>query len=187
MFFQCFLLVSLFAVSGHATPPSGSPPGHSKPKPELLNVTATGAIKGTGAPANIAITLTDTFQGTDVNRKYREESGSFIANPDYPPAFKVSGNNRHQRLSYYYCDAGPHIDEQLKDGICDENPSDESGHDPLNYKILKIFGGIRDKKTGDIVFPTGSRWVISWKDTMATLIEGTLDMEVTLVTEWSNP
>ena len=143
------LIVGVLAVSGHAKKPP-SPPSQSKPEPVLLNVTAKGAIEGDGAPANIAITLSGIFQGTDANGEYRDESGSFIANPDYPPAFTVYGNNRHKRLSYYYCDSdeSPHSNT---DGICDD-----PDHDPLNYKNLRIYGGILDKNTGDIVFPKGS-------------------------------
>lgn len=172
-----FFIVGILAVSGHADKP-GSPPGLSKPKPELLHVIAKGAIFGQGAPANIAITFSDTFKGIDV-----DESGSFIANPDEPPAFTVSGNNRHKRLNYYYCDAATHESGQLKDGICD----DRDNHDFFNYKNLRISGGMLEKNTGHIVFPRGSTWRIYWKETMAQLIEGTLDEKVTLITKWSTP
>jgi hypothetical protein len=110
-----------------------------------------------------------------------DASGSCKANPDYPPAYKVSANNRHKRLSFYYCDSTG-IEHITKDGICADG-----NHTPWNYKNLRVSSGILDKNTGDIVFPKGSTGRISWKETMATLIEGTLDAEAKLVTEWSTP
>jgi hypothetical protein len=169
------LVMAILAVSVYAGKPP-SPPGRSKQKPVLVSVA--GAIVGIGAPTSIAIELSDTFQGTDVYGEYRDESGSFISNPDYPPSLRVSGPRKNKRLSYYYCDSTTPEHTTTEDGIC----NDES-HDPENYKRLLILGGTVEKETGDIVFPAGSAWRIGWKDIMGTLIEGTIDEEVRYAVE----
>lgn len=166
------LIMGILAVSGHAEKP-GSPPGQSKPKPkqEPILISVTGAIEGIGDPYEISVALVDTSFG--------DEAGSFIANPDYPPALKISGPGRHKRLSYYYCD---HPDHVASDVICDD-----TDHDPENYKCLTIiYEGRVEKKTERVVFPAGSRWGISWKKIMGTILEGTLAEDVTYeVLEWS--
>jgi len=166
-------ITGILAVSGHADKPD-SPPGLSKPKPkqEPILISVTGAIEGEGNPYEISVVLVDpSFDG---------EAGSFIANPDYPPALKVTGPGRHRRLRYYYCD---NPDHEGSGGIC-ENPS----HSPDNYKCLTIYNGILEKKTDKVIFPDGNRWAISWKKTMGVLIEGTLSMEVRYeVLKWGTP
>ncbi len=175
------LIMGILAVSVYADKPE-SPPGLSKkePKPEPVEIEVWGAIEGTGAPANIVIEFSETFKGIDVYGKKRDESGSFIANPDKPPAFKITGPGRHRSLKYYYCD---HTDHLSTDGICDNE-----AHNPQNYKSLTISNGRLVKKTEQVIFPAGSRWVIRWKKTMDVLVEGELDAEVTYeVLEWSTP
>ncbi len=174
------LIMGILAVSVYADPPE-SPPGQSKPKPkqEPILISVTGDIEGTGNPANIAIKFSETFQGIDVYGNDRDESGSFIANPDNPPALKITGPGRHRRLKYYYCDADTHPSETDICGV--------TGHDPDNYKCLTIiYEGRVEKKTERVVFPAGSRWVISWKKIMGTILEGTLAEDVTYeVLQWS--
>jgi hypothetical protein len=162
------LVAALLTVSAYAEKPP-SPPGRSRTE----TVSITGAISGTGVPASIAIALGPDFQGTDVYGGSRDESGSFIANPDYPPALKMFGVPKDQTLSYYYCDyVGPdHV--ITPDGICAD-----TRHDPEHYKRLQILGGTVEKETRDIVFPIGSAWQIGWKVTGVALITGTISEQV---------
>jgi len=166
------LIMAILAVSVYAVKPP-SPPGLSK----LVIVSLTGAITGTGEFANIEIELSEDFKGIDIYEEYREEGGSFIANPDYPPALRVSGTRNNKQLSYYYCDSDESPHDTI-DGICDD-----PDHDPENYKRLRILGGTVEKETKDIVWPAGSEWRIGWKvtseePTRGLLIVGTLAEEV---------
>ena len=169
------LITGTLAVSGHAKKPP-SPPGQSKPEPVLISVT--GAIEGQGGPAEIGIAFVDSSFG--------EYAGSYVANPDYPPALKVTGPGKHKRMRYYYCD---HESHDFPEGVCSN-----SDHDPTNYKCLTISGGESEKKTERIVFPAGSTWTIVQKIILPTgdwdgelVAEGTLDTEVIYeVLEWSN-
>lgn len=173
------LLLGALVVSGEAKKPP-SPPGL-----EPTIVTLSGAIEGTGEFANIAITLSDEFQGYGYDiyhDEYFREGGSFIANTDYPPALSVSGTPNNKNLSYYYCDykGKKHI---TNNGIC----ADES-HDPDNYKRLRLLGGAVDKQTRDIVWPAGSEWRIGWKLYQddgggGLFIVGTLSQEVRYTVE----
>ncbi len=178
------LIMGILVVSVYADKPE-SPPGLSKPKPkqEPILISVTGAIDGTGAPANIAV----TFDGESFVDKV--QAGSYVANPDYPPALKVTGPGRHRSLSYYYCDStdSPH---SIIDGICNNGE-----HDPDNYKSLRISNGRLVKKTDKVIFPAGSKWRITQKiilpsgDWVGEIVaEGTLAEDVTYeVLEWSTP
>jgi hypothetical protein len=171
------LIVGLLADSGHADKPD-SPPGLSKPEPEPVLVSITGSLEGEGNPYEISVKFVDASFGSLI--------GPYIANPDYPPALKVSGNKRHKRLSYYYCDNGSHSPANV---ICGD-----ASHDPSNYKNLRISDGIYDKNTQQVVFAAGSSWRITQKIILPSgdwtgeiVAEGTLEMEVTYkVLEWSN-
>ena len=149
------LVGGILAVSVPAKPPS--PPGQLEPAKVLL----TGPVAGTGAFANIALVLSgDEFKGWGYDLykdTYFKEGGSFIANPDFPPALRVSGPRTSMELSYYYCASLDDPHENI-DGICNDKT-----HDPTDYKRLRIFGGYVEKKTGDIVWPVGSEWRVSWK------------------------
>jgi hypothetical protein len=173
------LIVGLLAIQGHAAKP-GSPPGQSKPEPVPVNISVIGAIEGQGNPEEIGIEFVDASFGS--------LAFSYVANPDYPPALKVSGNNRHKRLSYYYCDNDSH---SSTDGICGDKR-----HDPSNYKNLRISGGIYDKNTQQVAFAAGSSWRITQKVidpitkevTGKLVAEGTLETKATYeVLEWSTP
>ena len=176
------IIMGILAVSVYADRPP-SPPGQAKkePKPEPVKVSVTGAIEGTGAPANIAV----TFDGESFVDKV--QAGSYIANPDYPPALKISGPGRHRSLNYYYCYNPDHADSG---GICDDDE-----HDPEYYRNLRISNGILEKKTDKVIFPIGSRWGIIQKIedqpgevTGELVAEGTLEEEVIYeVKEWSTP
>jgi hypothetical protein len=176
------LITGILAVSGHADKPE-SPPGLSKPKPEPILISVTGAIDGEGAPENISV----EFMGGS----FGEYAGSYVANPDYPPALKISGPGRHRSLSYYYCDSADLDHSTTEDGICNDD-----GHDPDNYKNLRISNGRLVKKTDKVIFPAGSRWRITQKivdpttgDVTGEIVaEGTLAEDVTYeVLEWSTP
>ena len=168
------LITGILAVSVYADKPE-SPPGlsKSKPKQEPILISVTGDIDGEGDPYEISVALVDPSFG--------DEAGSFVANPDYPPALKISGPGRHRSLKYYYCD---HESHSFPGPIC----SNED-HDPFNYKCLTIiYEGRVEKKTEQVVFPADSRWVISWKEIMGPILEGTLANDVTYeVKEWSTP
>lgn len=141
-------IVGIFAVSGHADKPE-SPPGLSKPKPEPILVSVTGGITGEGNPYEISVSFGASFGGL---------AGSYVANPDYPPALKIGGPGRvNKRLMYYYCD---HPDHDPPEGVCADPGED---HDPEHYKCLAIYGGTEDKKTGQVTFPAGSSWRITQK------------------------
>jgi len=80
-----------------------------------------------------------------------------------------------KRLTYYYCNHESHY--PYPSGYIYDVPS----HDPDNYKCLTISGGAVVGKGRDtkIVFPAGSRWVISWKVTMGPIFDGILENGVT--------
>ena len=155
------LITGILAVSGHAKKPP-SPPGLSKP----VLITVSGGIEGSGPDAaKMAITLVDDSFGEEL-------AGSYIANPDFPPALKVSGPGRHSRtLRYYYCDADLHPPGTDICGVTE--------HDPFNYKCLIIRGGtlvdrkISGKETEQIDFPAGSPWEI-WRKPREGEEEGVL-------------
>lgn len=177
------LITGMLAVSGHAEKPE-SPPGQSKkePPPEPIWISVCGAIEGEGVPYEISVAFWDSSFGYEV--------GSFVvANPDYPPALKVSGPGMHKRLSYYYCD---HVIHTHSDGIC-TNPG--GSHDPEYYKSLTIWDGRKVKKTDQVLFPVGSRWRIMQKtvlpsgDIVGELVaEGYLADDITYeVIDWGTP
>jgi len=151
------LVGGILAVSVPAKSPS--PPGQLEP----AIVSLTGPVVGTGAFANIGISLSpDEFQGQgyDIHKDtYYYEGGSFIANPDYPPALTVPGPRTSKELSYYYCASLESPHKTTIDGICADQD-----HDPADYKRLRILGGYVERQTGDIVWPTGSEWRISYKE-----------------------
>ena len=169
------VITGTLAVSGHAEKPP-SPPGQSKPEPVLISVT--GAIQGQGDPAEISVAFVDGSFG--------EYAGSYVANPDYPPALKVTGPGKHKRMRYYYCD---HESHDSSAGVCSN-----SQHDPENYKCLTIQGGEPEKKTERVIFQAGSTWTIVQKIILPTgdwqgelVAEGTLGGEVVYeVLEWSS-
>ncbi|OHB65021.1 MAG: hypothetical protein A2Y76_09450 [Planctomycetes bacterium RBG_13_60_9] len=174
-------IVGTVAVSGHADKPV-SPPGQSKPEPEPALVSVTGAIAGQGNPYEISITFVDESFG--------ELAGSYVANPDYPPALRIGGPGRvNKRLIYYYCD---HPDHDPPEGVC-TNP--DGDHDPEHYKCLAIYGGTEDRKTGQVIFPAGSSWRITQKIVSETgdvtgklVVAGELAAPVTYeVLEWGTP
>ncbi len=178
------LVGGILAVSVPAKPPA--PPGPSEP----AIVSLTGPVAGTGAFANIELVLSpDEFQGDgmgSLSGSHLVEGGSFIANPDYPPALTVPGPRTGKELSYYYCGyPAPHDTTQTIDGIC----ADTSHTD--YYKRLRILGGYVEKKTGDIVWPIGSEWRISYKqystdENGGRVLMGYLKNEVRYkVVEWS--
>ena len=160
-----FLIVGILAVSVYA---KGKPP---KPKPILDYVDVTGGIEGNyNNPAEISIEFLDDSFG--------EHAGSFVANPDSPPALEVGGPGKNRRLTYYYCvhpDHDPDGEEENK--ICADGT-----HSPYYYKELMISGGKVTSKRGEdltVVFPAGSTWRIGWKYTMEWEYMGTLEASVT--------
>jgi hypothetical protein len=179
------LVGGILVVSVLAKPPS-SPPGQREP----AIVSLTGPVTGIGAFANIELELWDgEFQGEGMGSligSYLHEGGSFIANPDYPPALTVPGSRTSKELSYYYC-AYPfgHTPEQTTDGIC--NAEDHTDY----YKRLRILGGYVDKNTGYIIWPQGSEWRISYRkysddDNRGRVLTGYLKARVTYtVVEWT--
>lgn len=175
------LVVAILAVSAYADKPP-SPPGLSKPEPVIVQIA--GAIEGTGAFTNIAIEFKSII-GTDLAGEEYNANGSFIANPDFPPALRMSGTPKNKHLSYLYCDYVPGPGEEHtvdEDGIC-ADPTHSSDH----YRQLHIRGGVLDKNTGDVVFPVGSEWTIGFKETGVTGAQGTLTEQVTYtVVEWSS-
>jgi len=91
---------------------------------------------------------------------------------------------RINRMSHYYCDNTEHAVGEV---ICDDT-FHTIKHDPHNYKCLTIRGGRIEKKTDRVIFSAGSRWAISWKETMSVLVEGELTVDVTYeVKGWSTP
>ena len=171
------LIMGILAVSVYADKPE-SPPGLSKPKQEPILISVTGAIKGEGDPCEISV----EFMGGS----FGQYAGSYVANPDYPPALKITGPGRHRSLRYYYCDG----DHEPTDEICSNKD-----HDPDNYKSLRISNGRLVKKTEQVIFPAGSRWRITQKIILPSgdwdgeiVDEGTLAEDVTYeVKEWSTP
>jgi hypothetical protein len=147
-------IVGVVTIAARADKPT-SPPGQSKPEPEPVLVSVAGAMEGQGDPYEISITFLDDSFG--------ELAGSYVANPDYPPALKVGGPGRvNKRLMYYYCD-GSHESSAL---------CDVESHDPANYKCLMIYDGVEDKKTGQIIFPAGSPWRVTQKVITGGVVSG---------------
>jgi hypothetical protein len=136
-------------------------PGLSKP------VSVEGAISGVGDPAHIGIRLTQETFG--------DEAGSYVANMDgglyvAKPrgGLEVSGTGKGPWiLRYRYCCTSSHEQSDY---------CDDSEHDPLYYKALRINGGILESKGGKtkVVWPTGSTWHIGSKDTLDTVDSGEL-------------
>lgn len=167
------LVVGVLAMSAQAA--KGGPKG-PKEEPVLDYVTVWGGIEGNCEnSADISIKLSDVSFGS--------HAGSFVANPDYPPALKVGGPGKNKRLTYYYCDHESHTpgSDDLNT-IC---AVDE--HNPEHYRQLVISNGQFDRKTGITVFPAGSTWAIvkkvindedgSWSG--QRVAQGTLGQDVT--------
>ena len=165
-----FLVVGILAVSAYA---KGKPP---KPEPVLDYVDIMGGIEGhCNNSAEISIEFLDDSFG---------EPGSFVANPDNPPALEVGGPGKNRRLTYYYCDHPDHEpDGSEENTICADAEAETYPHSPHYYKALMISGGKVTSKRGEdltIVFPSGSTWRIGWKETMSwDYAEGTLVTPVT--------
>lgn len=126
------LIVGILAVSAYA---KGKPP---KPEPILDYVNITGGIEAhCNNSAEISIEFLDDSFG--------EHAGSFVANPDYPPALEVGGPGKNRRLTYYYCDHSDHdADGSEENKICAEGT-----HSPYYYKELMISGGNVTSKRGE--------------------------------------
>lgn len=129
-------------------------------------VSLTGEIIGYGDPSGISITF--------LRSSFGDNAGTFISNPDYPPSLRVyldfNTRPKTQILSYYYCDA-PHHDQGIL--LCNV-----PAHSPDHYKRLRIFGGIAQKWSNQVIFPKGSSWAIGFKETGVVEQEGTLADEV---------
>ena len=162
---SAILILGVLAASVYA---KGKPP---KPEPILDFVDITGGIEGRcDNSAEISIEFLDDSFG--------EQAGSFVANPDYPPALEVGGPGKNRRLTYYYCD---HPDHQA-DGLEENTICAVGNHSPYYYKELMISRGKVTSKRGEdftVVFPAGSTWRIGWKETMQWEYMGTLAMPVT--------
>ncbi|MFH1718420.1 MAG: hypothetical protein ABIF19_13785 [Planctomycetota bacterium] len=159
------LVAGMLVLSTYA---KGKPP---KPEPVLAYVDITGGIEGNcDNPAEISIEFLDDSFGI--------HAGSFVANPDYPPALEVGGPGINRRLTYYYCDHPEHN----ADGLEENTICAVEDHSPYYYKELMISGGKVTSKRGEdltVVFPAGSTWRISWKETMEWEYAGTLNTSVT--------
>ncbi len=152
--------LGILGVSSQAGKPSW-PPG-PKPTPTVV---LDGGIVGEGPAATIRVTFVDASFG--------EPLGPFIPNPDYSPALMVSGTGQQPKsLRFYYCDSPAHNGTQ--DLVC----NDPDTHSPYYYKCLRIQGGIPQPKSNQIIFPEGSPWDISWKETMSDIAQGNLRTEV---------
>jgi hypothetical protein len=151
----------MLAVAGHAQ--NVVPQGAQK---QGATVSVTGGIEGFGDPSGISIAFVD--------RSFRSSAGTFISNPDYSPSLRVyadfSVHPTGQVLSYYYCDSPEHV--------CGELLCDVPEHSPEHYKRLRIFGGIKQKGSNQVVFPAGSIWKIGFKTTGVVEREGILKSEV---------
>jgi hypothetical protein len=141
---------------------------YTKEKPDLSKrVSVEGAISGIGDPTRIRIRFTqETFD---------DEAGSFVADMDGGlyvgkpgPGLESFGTGKGPRtLIYLYCCASSHGQSDY---------CDNSEHDPLYYKFLRIYGGTLESKGGEtqVVWPTGSPCSILSKDKLATVARGEL-------------
>jgi len=154
-------IVGMLAVAGHA---QNVVPQEAQKQGAVVSFS--GGIEGFGDPTGITIAFVD--------RSFRSNAGTFISNPDYSPSLAVyadfSVHPTGQVLSYFYCDSPEHDPGDL---LCDDPE-----HSPEHYKRLRIFGGIKQKRSNQVIFPAGSIWQIGFKTTGVVEREGTLASEV---------
>ena len=170
---------ALLAVTGHA----------GKPAPVWPTaVEVTGGIKilpdGTGDPRQVRVQFADS--AIDIPRSGPDctTGREFISNPDYSqsppmppdtPSLSVTGTSANKTLAYFYCAHILHEGEGTADLRCGL-----SAEHADYYYCLVLLGG-KLQKTGAVVFPTGSGWMINKKTPKpgSTVAQGTLGAPVT--------
>lgn len=145
-------LIQFASQAGKPSLPPGAP-----------TIVLSGAIEGIGRSTAIRVAFDKSIVRPPI---------SVIANPDYSAAVFITGVNKDPRtLRFYYCDSPDH--DGTADLVCKD-----PGHSPHYYKCLRIQGGIPQPKSNQVIFPAGSPWDISWKETMSGIASGTLETYV---------
>ena len=142
---------------------ASSQAGKPSLQPGAPTIVLSGAIEGIGWATAIRV---------DFGRSFGKPALSVIANPDFSAAVYVNGVNRQSRtLLFYYCESPEH--SRTPDLVCND-----PNHSPHYYKCLRIKGGIPQPKSDQVIFPVGSPWDISSKETMSSIASGILQTAV---------
>lgn len=172
-------ILGTLAVSGHAKKPAPSP------VPTLVEVT--GAIKikpnGQGDPARVQVEFVDPSLLTYVYPHDDATQGPvFISNPDrqshrQPSLYVIRiAGSMQTSLRYWYCTHKDHVGTE--DLLCE----DPVGHENYYYCLTIGHGITQTKHPGNydhVIFPVGSPWSISSKETLSVVKEGTISIETT--------
>ena len=170
-----FAILGILAVAGYAGKPAPV-------WPTLVQVT--GGIEilpdGTGNPRAVRVHFADASIDFPPSGSDCTTGREFISNPDYSPwmppdtpSLSVTGTSPNKTLGYFYC---AHKDHEVPTLSRCELRTEHADY----YYCLVILGG-RVQKTGAVVFPTGSGWMINKKtpEPGSTVAQGTLGAPVT--------
>ncbi len=177
------VILGILAVAGHAGKPT--------PPPLPTSVKLTGGIEiqsadNTGDPTRVRVKFIDSslripYPITDPETYTTGQE--FISNPDYSysppmppdtPSLSVTDTSANKTLAYFYCANILHQGKGTAELRCEIE-----GHADYYY-CLVLLGG-RLQKTGAVVFPTGSSWMINKKTPLPgiNVARGTLGAPVT--------
>jgi len=171
-------ILGLLAVAGHAGKPAPGWP---------TEVQVTGGIKilddGTGYPTTgVRVEFIDTSLRIGYPDATYTTGQVFISNPDHSywlppdddtPSLSVTGTNANKTLAYFYC---AHKDHEVTAELMCKSSAAHADY----YYCLVILGG-KVQKTGAVLFPTGSGWMINKKtpEPGSTVAQGRLGAAVT--------
>lgn len=179
-------ILGILAAAGHAKKPTPPP----EPQPTLVKVAGGIQIQAennTADPTSARVKFVDpslciTYPGITPPQQDPDtynQGPEFVSNPDQDrtppdtPSLWVVGAPGNSTLHYFYCAHKDHVDQP--ESVC-------SGEHADYYYCLMILGG-RKQKTGEVVFPVGSNWMINSKipdqDGNVTVAQGALTMPVT--------
>jgi hypothetical protein len=177
-------MLGLLAVSSQAKKPV--PP----PLPTLVKLTGGIEIQSadnTGDPTRVRVKFIDSslripYPITDPETYTQGQE--FISNPDYSysppmppdtPSLSVTGTSANKTLAYFYCANILHQGKGTADLRCDLSA------EHADYYYCLVISGGKVQKTGAVVFPTGSNWMVNKKTPSpgSTVAQGTLAAPVT--------
>jgi|GEM_PF-2482380 len=178
------MILGMLAVAGHA--------GKPLPPPLPTSVKLTGGIEiqatnNTGDPTRVRVKFIDSslripYPITDPETYTKGQE--FISNPDYSysppmppdtPSLSVTGTSANKTLAYFYCANILHEGKGATDLRCGLSA------EHADYYYCLVISGGKAQKTGVVVFPTGSNWMINKKTPSpgSTVAQGTLGAPVT--------
>jgi len=173
------IVLGILAAAGHAKRPTPPPP-----EPTLVKVTGGIEIQSADHTADATSARVEFVDSplciTYPNTTYTDGQ-EFVSNPDQDrtppdtPSLWVIGTPGNSTLQYFYC---AHVDhENTTESKC------EYLEDHVDYYYCLVILGGRKQKTGEVVFPVGSSWMINSKipdqDGNYTVARGTLTTPVT--------